>query len=43
VVRLSAPLCDIALGDLVETDANCELARVVERSGRFVFRVWLGE
>jgi hypothetical protein len=36
-------LYDVALGDVVETDANYDLARVVERSGRFVFRVWFGE
>jgi hypothetical protein len=34
---------DLALGDIVETDANFDLVRVVERSGRFVFRVWFGE
>jgi hypothetical protein len=34
---------DVALGDVVETDANYDLARVMERSGRFVFRVWFGE
>jgi hypothetical protein len=36
-------LYDVALGDVVETDAKHELARVVEPSGRFVFRVWFGE
>lgn len=36
-------LYDIALGDIVETDANYDLVRVVESSGRFVFRVWFGE
>lgn len=36
-------LYDVALGDVVETDSNYDLARVVERSGRFVFRVWFGE
>jgi hypothetical protein len=34
---------DLALGDVVETDANHDVVRVVERSGRFVFRVWFGE
>jgi hypothetical protein len=34
---------DLALGDVVETDANHDIARVIERSGRFVFRVWFGE
>jgi hypothetical protein len=36
-------LYDLALGDVVETDANFEVARVVARSGRFVFRVWFGK
>lgn len=36
-------LYDLALGDFVETDANYDLVRVVERSGRFVFRVWFGQ
>ena len=36
-------LYDVALGDVVETDSNYDLARVVERSGRFVFRVWFGK
>lgn len=36
-------LYDVALGDVVETDANYDVARVVEPSGRFVFRVWFGE
>jgi hypothetical protein len=36
-------LYGVALGDVVETDADYDLVRVVERSGRFVFRVWLGE
>jgi hypothetical protein len=34
---------DLALGDVVETDSNWDLVRVVERSGRYVFRVWFGE
>jgi Domain of unknown function (DUF4265) len=33
-------LSDIALGDVVETDANHDVLRVVEPSGRWVFRVW---
>jgi Domain of unknown function (DUF4265) len=36
-------LYDVALGDVVETDADYDFVRVVERSGRFVFRVWFGE
>ena len=36
-------LYDVALGDVVETDDRYELIRVVEPSGRFVFRVWFGE
>jgi hypothetical protein len=35
-------LFDVALGDIVETDAGYDLVRVVEPSGRFVFRVWFG-
>jgi hypothetical protein len=34
---------DVALGDVVETDAEYDVTRVVERSGRYVFRVWFGE
>ena len=34
---------DVALGDVVETNARYDLERVVERSGRYVFRVWFGE
>ena len=34
---------DIALGDVVETDADHNVTRVVEPSGRVVFRVWFGE
>jgi len=34
---------DLALGDVVETDDTYLLHRVVERSGRYVFRVWFGE
>jgi Domain of unknown function (DUF4265) len=36
-------LYDVALGDVVQTDASSELARVVEPSGRFVFRAWFGD
>jgi hypothetical protein len=36
-------LYDLALGDVVQTDATFEFVRVVERSGRFVFRVWFGD
>jgi len=40
-------LFDVALGDVVETAPRGEreyvLDRVVERSGRYVFRVWFGE
>ena len=35
-------LYDVALGDIVETDARHELLHVVEPSGRFVFRAWFG-
>lgn len=34
---------DIALGDVVETDSSYVVQRVVEPSGRYVFRVWFGE
>jgi uncharacterized protein DUF4265 len=34
---------DLALGDVVETDADYDVVRVLERSGRFVFRVWFGD
>jgi Domain of unknown function (DUF4265) len=33
---------DVALGDVVETDAGYDLERVVQPSGRYVFRVWFG-
>lgn len=33
----------VALGDIVEIDENSVLANVVEKAGRYVFRVWLGE
>lgn len=36
-------LYDVALGDVVETDVDYQLSRVVTSSGRFVFRVWFGE
>jgi hypothetical protein len=36
-------LYDVALGDVVETDDNYDFLRVIEPSGRFVFRVWFGE
>jgi hypothetical protein len=36
-------LYDVALGDVVQTDAGYELAGVVEPSGRFVFRAWFGD
>ncbi len=34
---------DIALGDVVETSSDYLVRRVVEPSGRYVFRVWFGE
>lgn len=34
---------DLALGDVVETDGDYIVERVVEPSGRYVFRVWFGE
>ena len=34
---------DIALGDVVETDSQYMVQRVIRRSGRFVFRVWFGD
>jgi hypothetical protein len=36
-------LYDVALGDVVETDVDYRMTRVLEPSGRFVFRVWFGE
>jgi len=36
-------LYDVALGDVVQTDASFEFLRVVEPSGRFVFRIWFGD
>ncbi|MEW6581938.1 MAG: DUF4265 domain-containing protein [Actinomycetota bacterium] len=36
-------LYDVALGDVVDTDANFALVGVAEPSGRSVFRVWFGE
>jgi hypothetical protein len=35
-------LYDVALGDVVETNAGYDVERVVEASGRYVFRVWFG-
>lgn len=34
---------DLALGDVVETSEDFIVERVVEPSGRYVFRVWFGE
>lgn len=34
---------DLALGDEVETDAENVVARVVNPSGHYTFRVWFGE
>lgn len=34
---------DLALGDVVETDGDYVVRKVVSLSGRFVFRVWFGE
>jgi len=34
---------DLALGDVVETDDNYLVQRVLEAPGRFVFRIWFGE
>jgi hypothetical protein len=31
---------DLALGDIVETDAGYVIERVIQKSGRYVFRVW---
>jgi hypothetical protein len=36
-------LYDVALGDVVETDAAYDLTRVMEPSGRLVFRIWFGD
>jgi hypothetical protein len=36
-------LYDVALGDVVETDQAYDFVRVVEESGRHVFRVWFGD
>lgn len=36
-------LFDVALGDVVETDVDFRLSRVIQPSGRSVFRVWFGE
>ena len=34
---------DLALGDVVETDTDYDVTRVVRRSERLVFRVWFGD
>jgi len=34
---------DLALGDIVETDDSYLVSRVVQPSGRYVFRIWFGE
>lgn len=36
-------LYDMALGDVVETDRQYQVTRVVEPSGRYVFRIWFGD
>ncbi len=36
-------LYDLSLGDVVGTDDDYMVRRVIERSGRYVFRVWFGE
>ena len=36
-------LYDISLGDIVATDADYLLDRVVRPSGRYTFRVWFGD
>ena len=36
-------LYGVSLGDVVETDDEYLLQNVIERSGRYVFRVWFGE
>jgi len=36
-------LYDVALADVVQTDASYAFTRVVEPSGRFVFRAWFGD
>ena len=35
-------LYDVALGDVVETNSGYDVGRVVQSSGRYVFRVWFG-
>lgn len=35
-------LYDVALGDIVETNGAYEMTRVIQPSGRFVFRLWFG-
>jgi hypothetical protein len=34
---------DLALGDIVETDASYLIRRVLQPSGRYTFRVWFGD
>ncbi len=34
---------DIALGDIVEADDDDQVTRVIERSGRYGFRIWLSD
>lgn len=34
---------DLALGDVVETEANFLVERVAQQSGHYVFRAWFGE
>lgn len=36
-------LYDVALGDVVETDQQYQVTRVVKPSDRFVFRIWFGD
>jgi Domain of unknown function (DUF4265) len=36
-------LFDVSLGDIVETDEAYRLTKLIERSGRFTFRIWFGE
>lgn len=36
-------LYDMALGDIVETDADYNVVRVAKPSGRYIFRAWFGD
>lgn len=36
-------LYDLALGDVVETDQDYVVLKVVDPSGRYVFRIWFGD